>query len=210
MTRSVYNLLLTLVADALRKPRQRIGVEERVSLTLLHLGHAAPIQTLAWSYKLGRTTVRNIILETCDVFWRLLSPIYVAEPTEEQYKDIANDFQTMWNMANCVGAIDGKHIALQCPRKSGSMFFNYKKFHSIVLMAACDAKYTFTAVSIGSYGSQSDAGIFQVSEFGQSLISNTLPLPPDRPLRSGAEPFPHFFVGDNAFPLRRNIMMPYS
>ncbi|XP_036326108.1 protein ANTAGONIST OF LIKE HETEROCHROMATIN PROTEIN 1-like [Rhagoletis pomonella] len=158
MTRSVYNLLLTLVADVLRKPRQRIGVEERVSLTLLHLGHAAPIQTLAWSYKLGRTTVRNIILETCDVFWRLLSPINVAEPTEEQYKDIANDFQTMWNMPNCVGAIDGKHIALQCPRKSGSMFFNYKKFHSIVLMAACDAKYTFTAVSIGSYGSQSDAG----------------------------------------------------
>lgn len=116
------------------------------------------MQSIAWSYKLGKTTVRNIILETCEVIWRLLSPVYVSEPTESQYKDIANDFFNMWNIPNCVGAIDGKHIAIKCPAKSGSLYFNYKKFFSIVLMAACDAKYTFTAVSIGSYGSQSDGG----------------------------------------------------
>ena len=122
------------------------------------MAHGTSLQSLAWSYKLGKSTIRKIVLETCEVLWRLLSPIYVSEPTESQYKDIAKDFKEMWNMPNCVGAIDGKHIAIKCPAKSGSLFHNYKKFFSIVLMAICDVKYTFTAVSVGSYGSQSDGG----------------------------------------------------
>ena len=107
---------------------------------------------------MGKTTIRNIILETCEVLWQLLSPIYLSEPTESQYKEIAQEFKNLWNMPNCVGAIDGKHVAIKRPANSGSAFYNYKKFFSIVLMAVCDAKYIFTAVSVGSYGSESDGG----------------------------------------------------
>ncbi|XP_049306596.1 putative nuclease HARBI1 [Bactrocera dorsalis] len=210
MPPDVYNLLLNLISKSLKKPRQRIGPEERLSLVLLYLSQGVSVQSIAWSYKLGKSTVREIILETCEVIWQLLSPIYVSEPTESQYKDIAKDFYNMWNIPNCVGAIDGKHVAIKCPANSNSMFYNYKKFFSIVLMAVCDAKYTFTAVSIGSYGSQSDGGIFRLTPFGHALIQNTLPLPPPVPLSDvSPEPFPYFFVGDAAFPLRNNLMRPF-
>lgn len=116
------------------------------------------MQSIAWNYKIGKSTVRLIILETCDAIWSALSPLYLAEPTEYQYRDIANDFANMWNFPNCVGAIDGKHVAVTCPANSGTLYYNYKHFFSIVLMGICDAKYAFTAVSIGSYGSESDGG----------------------------------------------------
>lgn len=60
--------------------------------------------------------------------------------TPTEWVRIAHEFETRWNIPNCVGAIDGKHVIIQCPPRGGSMFFNYKKFHSTVLMAVVNEK----------------------------------------------------------------------
>ena len=62
-----------------------------------------------------------------------------------------------------MGAVDGKHLRIQCPNNGGSEFFNYKSFHSINLLAVCDAKLLFTFVDIGQSGRWSDAGVFDHS-----------------------------------------------
>lgn len=120
----------------------------------------------------------------------------------------AKKFRQTRNMPNCVGAIDGKHIRINAP-EGGSLFYNYKGFFSIVLMAVCDADYRFTMVSVGACGSESDGGVLEKCWFGEKLLAGSLGLPAPRPLPGKTDEFPFYLIGDNAFPLHKNIMRPY-
>ena len=55
--------------------------------------------------------------------------------TQQDWQEIGRKFQKRWNFPRCAGALDGKHIRIQCPPCTGSEFYNCKKFFSIVLFA---------------------------------------------------------------------------
>lgn len=129
---------------------------------------------------------------------------------EEEWEAIAQQFEEKWNYPNCTGAIDGKHIALKAPVNSGSEFFNYKGFFSIVLLAVVDANYNFIYVNVGCQGRISDGGVFNNTFFKKGLEENSLHLPPPRPLPGRTSPTTFVLVADDAFPLSPNIMKPYS
>lgn len=110
-------------------------------------------------FRIGRSTAYQIVPEVCRIIWDVLQPHYLAQPTQEVWRCIANEFMQKWQFPNCIGALDGKHIRIQCPPNSGSQYSNYKKYFSLVLMAVCDASYKFTMVDIGQFGSISDGDL---------------------------------------------------
>lgn len=102
-------------------------------------------------------------------------------------------------------------MEIQAPPNSGSLFFNYKKTFSIVLMAACDHRYRFTLVDIGSYGGNSDGGIFTSSAIYSALQEETLHLPKGFANLPGSNvKLPCFFLGDSGFPISSIMMRLYS
>ena len=70
----------------------------------------------------------------------------------------------------------------------------------------------FLYVSVGSMGSESDGGIFASSDLGTLLRRQAETgdvLPPPRALPGTDIVLPHFLVGDEAFPLKRNLLRPF-
>lgn len=130
--------------------------------------------------------------------------------TSEEWTEIAQEFGDRHQFWNTLGAIDGKHIAIRKPANSGSLYYNYKGFFSIVLLAVVNAKKEFIMVDSGMNGRISDGGVLYYSTFGALMQQGGLNTPEPSSLPNTTECFPYVFVGDEAFALGVNLMKPYS
>lgn len=159
----------------------------------------------------GERTIGLVVAETTDAIWRCLQPQYMPVPDESTWKHIAQRYQQLWSLPHCIGSIDGKHVRVKKFKNTGSTYYNYKGYTSVQLMACADADGCFTTIDVGDLGRNSDGGVFRSSRLGRWLDGGNfnLPQPQPLPLDANEVPFPYFFVGDEAFPLKTYLMRPY-
>ena len=121
--------------------------------------------------------------------------------SSDHWRAISKEFEKTWNFPHVVGDLDGKHIRIECPQKTGSLYYNYKGFYSFVLLAVCDARYCFTLYDVGQYGSNNDRGILKNSKMGELFEKNELHFPKPKTLEGcSMEPLSYFILGDEIFP----------
>ena len=110
-------MLLLWVWTVFRNP---VSPGERLAVTLRFLATGDSMQTIAFSYRLGHSTVCNIIDDTCEAIWNVLCDKNLKKPsTETEWMQISERFCRTWNFPHCVGAIDlscrwalfGTHLA---------------------------------------------------------------------------------------------------
>ena len=126
----------------------------------------------------------------------------MPEKMENNWVKTANNFYRRTQFMNCIGALDGKRVQIKMPTGSRSLFYNYKHFFSILLLALGDANYCFIAVDVG-VGKSSNSNVFKKSNIGGKPESNQLGIQGSRPLPNDeyGKCMPFVIVGDEAFAL---------
>ncbi|XP_012546308.1 uncharacterized protein LOC105841711 [Bombyx mori] len=193
--------------------RYCITPKEKFIVTLRYLASGCSLAELQYGYKIGKSTLSAIIRQVCQVLWRNLKTMVMSPPTKEMWKQISAQFENKAYFPNCIGALDGKHVRLIQPPESGSMYYNYKHFFSLVLMALCDANYCFIWVDVGAYGKDSDSGVFKETSLFKKLLDNLLSIPEPRSITNNendAYKLPYVIVADEAFGITKNLMRPYG
>ncbi|XP_073448661.1 nucleolar protein 12 isoform X2 [Aquarana catesbeiana] len=137
----------------------------------------------------------------------LLPPGSIEFPsTPQEWQTVASHFAQRWDFPNCGGAIDGKHVHIVPPPNSGSYYYNYKGFNSIVMLEVVSANYDFLYVDVGKNGRMSDGGVIAQTEFYRRLQNGSLDLPAPE---DNVEGLPFVFVADEAFALGDHLMRPF-
>ncbi|XP_068092012.1 putative nuclease HARBI1 [Hyperolius riggenbachi] len=211
MPDATFQYLLRLLTPMIAKQdtwmRKAITPEQRLIATLRFLATGRAFQDLKFSTGISPQALGYIIPDTCKAIISCLKNEYMKFPrTQEEWLDIAEDFEQLWHFPNCGGALDGKHIRITPPRGSGSFYFNYKGFHSIVLMALVNAHYEFIMVDIGSNGRVSDGGVLEQTVFLNKLKQKRLNLPHNGQTKKG---YNFVFVADEAFALQEHVIKPF-
>lgn len=107
-----------------------------------------------------------------------------------------------------MGAVDGKHIRIMKPAGTGSEYYNYKGFYSIVLMGVVNGNYEFVYANVGAEGKTADGGCWRQCDFARALQQERLNLPADVHLDTNTT-VPCHLVADNAFPMGKRMLKPY-
>ena len=184
-----------------------VSVETRVAVTIWRLGTNVEYRTLAALFGLGRSTVGEIVLDTCSFIVCHLMPLYVRVPSRDGLRAVIDGFENRWGFPQTVGAIDGSHIPILKPQESASDYYNRKGYYSVIMQAVVDFRGMFMDVNVGWPGKVHDARVFANSPFYRKANSGIL-FPNWTRTLNGVE-VPLIILGDPAYPLLPWLMKPY-
>jgi hypothetical protein len=211
----MFNELVERLDGRLRRPdtncRKAISPGMKVAITLRYVACGCDYSPLMYGFYVSSNAMCAIVRDVCQALIDEFHAEVLHTPrTEEEWLEVEHGFSTRWQFHHALGAIDGKHVRIKKPANSGSLYYNYKGYFSIILMALVDSNYKFMWVEVGANGASSDCQIFNDSQLKQRLDEDRLHLPAAYNLRGDNRPCCFFFIGDDAFPLRLWMIKPYS
>ncbi|CAJ0603150.1 unnamed protein product [Cylicocyclus nassatus] len=130
------------------------------------VGHGYAYGALAEELNIGRQTVSDIVSEVTDAINTVLFADAFPTPTRQALEDCAMKTQQRYDYPRCGfhGRRTHNRSYFKKPKNAGSTYWNYKGFHSIILLAVCDCDYRFTAIDVGAPGRAGDEGVFRNSD----------------------------------------------
>ena len=183
----------------------------RFAITLRYLASGDSYKSLQYDFRVANNTIAGIIPQVCDaIIAEFMDECIVCPSTPHEWLRVEETFRLKWHVPHALGAIDGKHVAIKCPAKTGTRYYNYKGFYSIIMLALVDADYKYLWLDVGANGGCSDAQIFNSSDLKTILEDGSIAFP--APVAIPEEEFvlPYYLLGDEAFALRTWLMKPYS
>ena len=174
--RSTFSKLVQQLDPYLRREdtilRPAIPVDKRVACALYALGSTSELRTVANLFGIGKSTAGEILHEFCATIVEFYFNRFITFPsTDTEIADTACDFLREHDYPLCLGAVDGTHIIVKTPLESQTDYYNYKKYHSIVMLASVNANLQFNYVQVGASGRCNDASIYSRSNLADVIQS---------------------------------------
>ena len=213
MTRETFNYLCDKLRPFITRQntrfRRAISVEQRVAITLWCLATPCEYRTVSHLFGVARSTVCEIVQDTCLAIVHNLLKVYIRFPTGDALKSVVEGFEEKWGYPQCLGAIDGSYIPISAPELNHTDYYNRKGWYSMTVQAIVDHDYVFRDICVGWAGSVHDARVFANSLIYKKITEDNLLA--DVSFRNMlGKKIPVCLIGDSAYPLNTWLMKPFT
>lgn len=73
---------------------------------------------MRFSYRIAPSNAHSVIISTCKPIWKKLWSLELLQHTETVWRKIAEEFYSIWQFLNCIGAADRERTEIQAIRNS--------------------------------------------------------------------------------------------
>ena len=101
-------------------------------------------------------------------------------------------------------------MVLKNPNNTGALYYNYKGFFSVVMLALVDGQYRFRWVDADTAGSLSDAQILNAYQLKRKTDDGRIGFPDPVHITQGGRDVPYFILADDAFALKTWLIKTYG
>ena len=98
--------------------REPLDVGLKLATTLRFLATGDSYKSLQYSFRVASNTISNFVPEVCKAIIEVYkNEVLKCPKTPDEWKAVAEGFSSKWNYHNCLGALDGKHVAMKKKKK---------------------------------------------------------------------------------------------
>uniref|UniRef100_T1IHT3 DDE Tnp4 domain-containing protein n=1 Tax=Strigamia maritima TaxID=126957 RepID=T1IHT3_STRMM len=189
------------------KRPDRITDLHRLAITLDFLANSIQQKHLAQNHHISKQVLGVILDEVCLAIINGLKQEVTPVMNEENWLQVARDFNEVWNFPHCLGAINGKYVDIEYPRNYQTVF---KSASRILVTGVADSHYRFIHFDVTTCDIQENGVDFPSTSFGKRLFStdNVLGLPGNQQY-GGKYNLPFVYIADDAYPLSTHVIKPF-
>lgn len=117
--------------------------ELKLGITLWYLERGESYKSFVYGFRVSHNTISIMVCDVCEsIIAKYADQAIPCPKIAHEWQQIAEQFSVRHNL-HVLGALDGKHIAIQCHWKWCLLYYNYKGAHSLILIRVVGDDYEF-------------------------------------------------------------------
>jgi hypothetical protein len=113
-----------------------LPIAKKVLMFLWYMGNQNCFREISDKFNVSSSSAHRAILQVLTIM-STLGWAFVSWPKGCEKRVSATSFQRTCGLERVIGAIDGCHIRIQCPRVRGVDYMNRKSFYSVLPLGDC-------------------------------------------------------------------------